>query len=108
MDRRKFLSILGLAPLAAKITIGGKLLPNLSSAYDYRFGNSLGRIDKLDLTYWGRTRYYGEEMVALELEKFRQQIPMVYHQRDLALYEYLLNMRPTRPTITGLDIPCEI
>lgn len=32
--------MMGLAPLAAKIAVSDALLKNLSSAYDYRFGNS--------------------------------------------------------------------
>jgi hypothetical protein len=94
--------MLGLAPLAAKISFNDALLGNLSSAYDYRFGNStygtfLGinrsdcpgrlsvptdagaRIDYLNIEYWGRLPMVSDiEFV---------EIPLVLRPSGLSLYE---------------------
>ena len=94
--------MLGLAPLAAKVAFSESLISNLSSAYDHRFGNSVGRIDKLDLKYWGRMSL--DDAVALELETFRKEIPVLY-QSDFTLMQLLLKAPWTGVRVQNLHVP---
>jgi hypothetical protein len=80
VNRRRFLQILGLAPLAAKVAISDELLGNLSSAYDYRFGimHPLQAAAYNELSApAGIIGPTAQEIVALQLEHLSQQIPII-------------------------------
>lgn len=121
MKRRNFLAMLGLAPLAAKVAMSDALVGNLSSAYDYRFGNAREIPEKIDFIDTGeifegllcpigfeiQTAYtplgIGNVKWA-EMEYLRRELPSLY-SRDQQMLDLFANPGRARISMSGYENP---
>jgi hypothetical protein len=82
MNRRSFLAMLGLAPIAAKISLDDMIVGNLSNAYDHVFTSS---------AILRPTNY---QVIALQLEKVRHELPVLWETENSSLFELLSDTEP--------------